>query len=129
MHDTQFSAQIFLGLYMLYSGLNAFFHFRKLPPQSKEMQTFIQHLESTRLILPMVKIVEILGGLGLLLNWMPRLCLALLTPVIFFIVLAQIRFNREKSFGVCCLILIPFILAAYPFDSWYAFFASPLLNP
>lgn len=129
MISTQEMGQYFFGAYMLYSGLNAFFHFRALPPQENEMQTFVQNIDATKIILPIVKIMEVLGGVGLLLNYMPRLWLAVFSPIVFFIVLSQLKFNLKRSFFVLCLILIPYFFAVQPLDSWYAFFASPILNP
>ncbi len=101
-----------LGLLYFGFGLNGLFHFRPLPPMNPEMTAFNHHLQGTQIILPVVKIFEVVFGFALLMNQRTFLSTVTLAPISFFIVLAHVYFNRPKGFvisawiGISQLILL-----------------------
>lgn len=114
-------ARLVLGLLFLVFGLNGFFHFRSLPPMNEVMMKFNASLQDTKIILPVVKIFEIVFGLALILNRWTLLATLALSPICFFIVVAHLAFNRPKGWimavliGVCSLILLEHHMLALSF--------------
>lgn len=90
-------ARILLGLIFVLFGLNGFFHWRPLPQMNPEMIKFNENLQATGIIMPVVKLFEIIFGALLFLNqWVFVSTLAVL-PICFFIILAHLKFNRPKG--------------------------------
>lgn len=98
------AARIILGLLYFAFGLNGFFHFRPLPKMNEPMMRFNQALQDTQIIMPVVKVFEVVFGLSLLLNQTTTLATAALAPISFFIVFAHLKFNRPKGFVMAALI-------------------------
>lgn len=114
-------ARLVLGLLFLIFGINGFFQFWPLPPMNESMTKFNEALQSTKIIMPVVKIFEIVFGLALILNQWTLLSTVALTPICFFIVVAHLQFNRPKGYlmaalvGLCAAILIDHHLVALSF--------------
>ena len=71
-----------LGLAFVVFGLNFFFNFMPLPPMSGPPANFMGALFATGYMFPMIKGVEILGGLMLLTGRFVPLGLLLLAPIV-----------------------------------------------
>lgn len=72
--------RIVFGLFLLFFGLNKFFHFMELGPMSEAAGNYFGALMSTKTI-TLVAIVEILAGLSLLLNKYGALMMLILMSV------------------------------------------------
>lgn len=97
-------ARLVLGLLFFYNGLNGFFHFRPLPPMNPQMTKFNEALQGTVIIMPVVKIFEVLFGLALILNVWTFLATLALGPICYFIIVAHLWFNRPKGIFMAGLI-------------------------
>ena len=71
-----------MGLIFLVFGLNGFLHFIPNPELSGDAGTYMGGLAAAGYFFPVLKIVEIVGGLLLLIRKFPALALVLLAPVV-----------------------------------------------
>lgn len=106
-------ARLWLGFFFLFSGLNAFFNWRPLPKVSPEMKNFVDHLVAAQIIMPVVKVFEVLFGLLLVFNFYAFIAVLALLPICFFIVFAQIRFNRPEGMNLSVQIVFPMLIILY----------------
>ena len=81
-------ARVLLGLIFVVFGLNGFLHFIPMPPPPPDSAAmhFFTALSTTG-YMKVVFALQILGGLLVLLNFLPVLGLAILYPIVFNIVL------------------------------------------
>jgi putative oxidoreductase len=82
-----FLARTLLGLVFFVFGLNGFLHFIPVPPMPDAAMAFMGALLHTGYMFPMIKGVEVVGGLMLLTNCWAPLALILLAPNIVNILL------------------------------------------
>src|SRR4051794_788504 len=75
-------ARLLLGLVFVVFGLNGFFMFIAVPPMAEPAQRFMGAIMATGYLLPLVKVLEIVGGLLLLSGRYVPLALLLLGPVL-----------------------------------------------
>lgn len=87
-----------LGLVFVYFGLNGFFNWQPLPPMKPRMMKFGADLQALGIVMPVVKVFEIIFGALLLANQFVFVATLALGPICFFIVLAHFTFNRPKGF-------------------------------
>jgi putative oxidoreductase len=80
------AARIVLGLVFFVFGLNGFLHFLPMPPMSGPPAELMGALAATGYMFPLIKGVEVVGGLLLLLGRYVPLALTLLAPIIVNIV-------------------------------------------
>lgn len=114
--------QIYLAIYFIFWGLNGFFNWVIPPKGNNELVSFLSALESARFIMPMVKCLEILGGLCLLSPMTLRLAVLLLAPIIVVITTTQIFLNSKKAWIVILQSTLPFLLFAfYHSGPWFKF--------
>ncbi|QTY27150.1 DoxX family membrane protein [Flavobacterium sp. CS20] len=73
---------ILLGLMMVNSGLNKFFHYMPMPEMSEEMMQIMNAFMTIKWILPLVAIVEIIGGILIAIPKTRALGSIILLPVI-----------------------------------------------
>lgn len=99
-------ARILLGLVFVLFGLNGFFSWWPLPKMNPEMMKFNDSLQATRIIMPVVKSFEVVFGLLLLVNQFTLIATLALLPVVFFIALAHVCFNRPKGLVMAGLFVI-----------------------
>jgi uncharacterized membrane protein YphA (DoxX/SURF4 family) len=85
-------ARYLLGVGFVVFGINGFLNFLPPPPLSEEGGQFIGMLAGSGYIIP-VKLLEIVGGLLLLLGRYVTLALTLLGPVVVNIVLFHVAFD------------------------------------
>lgn len=107
------TSRVLLGLSFFWFGLNGFFHWRPLPEMNPAMTKFNEHLYETKIILPVVKLFEVIFGLALIANQWTLLATIALSPIIFFIALAHASFNRSRGIpmalgfvGLHCVLVI-----------------------
>ena len=75
-------ARLLLGLVFTVFGLNGFFHFIPNPPHPGPAGVFLGALAATGYMFPLIKSVEVAGGVLLLSGRFVPLALTLLAPVI-----------------------------------------------
>ena len=92
------------GLMMAYYGLNGFFHWQPIPKGTEKMEKFNQALFDTKIILPVVKVFEIVFGLSVAVGFKKEWALLALSPIVFFIFVAHMAFNRPKGYGIAFLV-------------------------
>ena len=98
------AARIVLGLVFFVFGLNGFLHFLPMPPMSGPPAEFMGALGATGYMFPLIKGVEVIGGLLLLLGRYVPLALTLLAPIIVNIVAFHV-FLAPGSVGMMVLLV------------------------
>lgn len=98
--------RVLLGLIFFIFGLNAFLKWKPLPKMSSAMTNFNEHMQATKVIMPVVKVFEVIFGLMLIINQLPFLAFLCLLPIIFFIVTAQLTFNRPRGYGMATVLSV-----------------------
>jgi putative oxidoreductase len=108
-------ARVLLGLVFVVFGSNAFLHFIKMPPMQGQAGAFIGALITSGYIY-LIAILQVVGGLLLLIGRFIPLGLTLLGPVIVNIMLYHI-FLDPSGLPVACIIsiLALFLLWVYRF--------------
>ena len=86
MKKVQLAAQYLMGLIFLVFGLNGFIGFLPPPPMPEAAGGFFMALLSAGYIIPLVKFVEVIAGIGLLANRFVPFLLLLLAPIVVNIV-------------------------------------------
>ena len=86
-------ARVLLGLYFLIFGLNGFFHFLPQPPMPDEAGKAIGAIFTPTYQMPLVKAIEVLGGLALLSNRFVGLALILLAVITVQILLFHLTYT------------------------------------
>jgi hypothetical protein len=70
-----------LAAMLLIFGLNKFFHFMSSPSLSDEAQAYLQAMESTGILFPLLGIIYILTAVALIVDRYAALMLLILTPI------------------------------------------------
>ncbi len=112
------------GLFWLVFGLNNFLHFFPIPAPSAAGADFMQALENTGYLLPLINGSQIVAGSMLLVRRFIALALLLLAPVLANILLYDLFLNPS---GLAIGSLIGLFYAAILFDHRQKFI--PLLKP
>lgn len=112
------------GLFWLVFGLNNFLHFFPIPESSKVGADFLQALQNTGYILPIVYGVQIVSGLMLLARKFITLALLMLAPIIANVLLYDLFLNQS---GLVIGSVIGLLYALVLFDHRQKFI--PLLEP
>jgi putative oxidoreductase len=108
-------ARVLLGLVFIVFGSNAFLHFIPMPPMQGQAGAFIGALISSGYIYP-IAMLQVVGGLLLLVGRFIPLGLTLLGPVIVNIMLYHIFLDRSGLPMACVIsILALFLLWVYRF--------------
>ncbi len=111
MDKVNIAAQAILGLIFFVFGLNGFLHFIPNPEPPPDAAAFMGGLASAGYFFPVLKLVEIVGGLLLLIRKFPALALVLLAPVVVQILLYHV-FLAPAPDGMVIAVLC-FVLEAY----------------
>jgi len=93
-----------LGLIFLVFGLNGFFHFIPMPPPSGVAGQFLGSMFVTKYLL-FVFVIQLIGGVLLLINRYVPLALTILAPIIVNILLFHSLMNPE-GLGLALLVAI-----------------------
>lgn len=97
---------------MIFWGLNGFFHFLAIPASSPTINKFTEACIEARFIMPTVKIIEIVGGVFLLLNWAVPFTLACFAPIIFVVSGLHLLHN-PKPWGVLIPTTLPYLILIF----------------
>ena len=116
-------ARLLLGLVFAVFGSNAFLHFIPMPPMQGQAGAFIGALINSGYIYP-IAILQVVGGLLLLLGRFIPLGLTLLGPVIVNIMLYHI-FLDPSGLGMAGVISILALFLLWAYRDRFA----PLLKP
>lgn len=103
-------ARLLLGLVFLVFGLNGFLNFLPIPGLTGQAGQFIDVLAASHFMV-FVFIIEILGGLLLLVNRFVPLALVLLGPVIVSIFLFHALLDRAEL-GLAVLVVVLWVIVA-----------------
>lgn len=95
---TTLAARLLLGLIFFVFGLNGFLHFIPMPPPSGESGAFLMALFATGYMFPLIKGVEVIGGLLLLANRAVPFALVILAPI--SINIAAYHIVLEPGYGM-----------------------------
>lgn len=106
-------SRLLLGGMFFVFGLNAYFNWWALPAASEKMNRFGESLYATEIILPVVKVFEVLFGLLLILNQFSFLATLALSPICFFIVLSHAYYNRRQGWGMISFVAINWLVLLF----------------
>lgn len=112
------------GLFWLVFGLNNFLHFFPIPEPSHAGADFMQALENTGYVLPLVYGAQVVAGLMLLVRQFVPLALLLLAPIVVNILLYDLFLNPS---GLVIGCVIGALYVAVLFNQKHKFI--PLLKP
>lgn len=101
-------SRVILGLVFFIFGLNGFFHFIPVPQAPEQASQFMLAIIKTGYLMPLIKVVEVISGLGLLTGLFIPLCLVLITPVLINIFLFNLVLN-PSAFWMNIVITIPYL--------------------
>ncbi len=112
------AARVFIGSVFVVFGLNGFFNFISVPPMPRDAVSFMSALAATGYMLPMVKLIEIIGGALVLSGTLTALGLLVLAPIVinilmFHVVLAPSGLPLPLALLVACLYLAWYNRQAY----------------
>ncbi|WP_291515813.1 hypothetical protein [Bdellovibrio sp. ArHS] len=97
------------AMQMVFWGLNGFFHWINIPPASPVIDRFVTACMETKFIMPSVKLIEIVFGLFLIMNFAVPLSLAAFAPLLFVITGLHL-FHNPKPWTVLILNTLPYCL-------------------
>jgi uncharacterized membrane protein YphA (DoxX/SURF4 family) len=117
------AARVLLGLIFFVFGLNGFLQFIPQPPAPDKAMGFLGALAATGYMFPLIKSVEVIGGVMLLSNRFVPLALAIVAPNVVNIVL----FHSVLAPGGLPVAL--FVLGLELFTAWsYRAAYAPMLH-
>jgi len=118
MKPAAFFSRLLLGIIFLVFGLDFFLHFVSnvvpLPGLSNKADNYLTALTHAEYFFPILKVIEILGGLGLIINRYTALFIAGLLPITFNIFLFDVFLGYQLlPLGIAMLVMNIFLLFAY----------------
>lgn len=93
MQNVVTGVRLIYGLMWTVFGLNFFLHFLKNPAMSEAGQAFAGAIGATGYLFPLIKVVEVTGGLLLLSGFFVPLSLVLLAPILVGIFTLHVFLN------------------------------------
>ncbi len=109
--------RIVFALFLLFFGLNKFFHFMSPPPPPEEAMAYWTGLSASK-TMTLVAIVEIAAGLALLLNKYASLMMLILMSVSVNAVLYHATLD-PASIGMALALLVLNIIMLYAYKDHY----------
>lgn len=97
------------AMQMVFWGLNGFFQWIKIPPASPVIDQFVTACIETKFIMPAVKLIEIVFGSFLIINFAVPLSLVAFAPLLFVITGLHL-FHNTKPWGVLFFYTLPYCL-------------------
>lgn len=113
MQKVVVSLRIVYGLMWTVFGLNFFLHFWQNPTMSEAGQAFAGAIFATGYLFPLIKIVEVAGGVLLLVGFFVPLALVLLSPILVGIVTLHLFLNPAGIPMAALLLVIHLILMGH----------------
>lgn len=104
-------ARVVLGLIFCVFGLNGFFNFLPMPQMAEPGAEFLGALAATGYMMPLIKFVEVIGGVLLLSRLFVPLALVLLVPGVVNIALFHIFLAPSGLFLAAVLVALEGYLA------------------
>lgn len=99
-----------VGAYFLYWGLNGFFQWKAIPPNSSAFESFIGRLLQVPLLMTLVKGIEITAGLMLILGFWPELAWLALLPIVLVITTSHVLLNFRLGWRVALEVAVPYLI-------------------
>lgn len=118
-------ARILVGLLFTVSGVNHFAHFFPNPPPANEMGVHYLTGLSQGGYMDVVHVIEVVGGVLLLVGRFVPVGLMLLTPVSVNVALYELLLNKQPGPGVVLTLLCAFLIYGYRGSLGSAFSANP----
>ena len=107
-------SRFILGLILFVLGTNGFLNFMPYPELSPAAGAFMGAIASTKIIFPLIGIIEIIFGLFLLFNKAVPLALIAVLPILVNAMIFHISLNPEGIlFAVICFVLNLFLIYHY----------------
>ena len=100
--------ELYIGAFFIFHAINGLVHWFPIPQQSEAFERFVEAILATRFIFPTVKGLQLFTGLLFLMGIWPLLATALLAPIVFVIVGAQISMNFSRGWKIALLTGAPF---------------------
>jgi len=116
--------RILLGLLFLVSAIDGFWWLATgtnfiHPPTSERGLAFEAALQNSGFIWPMIKVVNLIGGLSLLFNVVPAFGLALIAPIMTVIVFFHLVLNPQ-GLPVAAILVVLGLLLVWAYRDRYA---------
>jgi putative oxidoreductase len=110
--NSQFTrlVRILLGIILVAFGLNKFFHFIPLPALPENANNFMESLNNTGYVLPLVGILEVMIGALLLTKNKVALALLILVPISVNILLFHLFLDIPGLLGALVVVALNAIL-------------------
>jgi putative oxidoreductase len=110
--NSQFTrlVRILLGIILVAFGLNKFFHFIPLPALPENANNFMESLNNTGYVLPLVGILEVMIGTLLLTKNKVALALLILVPISVNILLFHLFLDIPGLLGALVVVALNAIL-------------------
>jgi putative oxidoreductase len=121
-------ARILLGLVFTIFGLNGFLHFIPLPPMAGPPGELLGAFVASGYMMPMVKVVEVLGGIALLSGRFVPLALTLLAPIVINIAAFHF-FLTPGEVGMAVFVLVLEIYLAWAYRDAFRGMLSATAKP
>ncbi len=128
MKKTVLVSRILLGFLYLVFGLDFFLHFIPYQPlHTGAAGAFIAGLKGTGYFYPIQKVIQIVGGLSLLLNRYPAFSAVVLFPISLNVLLFH-TFLVPSGWLMGVTLLLPNLLLGYGYRKYYSgmFTAKPV---
>jgi len=128
MKKTVLVSRILLGFLYLVFGLDYFLHFIPYQPlHTGAAGAFIAGLKGTGYFYPMQKVIQIVGGLSLLLNRYPAFSAVVLFPISLNVLLFH-TFLVPSGWLMGVTLVVPNLLLGYGYRKYYSgmFTAKPV---
>ncbi|MDB4922483.1 DoxX family membrane protein [Mucilaginibacter sp.] len=129
MKITVLISRILLGFIYLVFGLDFFLHFIPYQPlHTGKAGAFIAGLKGTGYFYPMLKIVQIIGGISLIINRYVPFFAVVLFPVSLNVLLFH-TFLVPSGWLMGVTLIVPNLLLGYAYRKYYSgmFVATPIL--
>lgn len=101
--------RIWVGGYFLFWGLNGFFNWLQIPPNSAGFESFMGRLNAVPRLMTTVKVSEIASGVLLLYRKTAILGMIWLLPIVGVIVVSHLYLNFAKGWRVALAVLLPYL--------------------
>lgn len=117
--------RLLMGLIFVVFGLNGFFNFIQPPPPTEQGMAFLGALFATGYMFPLIKIIEIVGGVALLTGRFVPLALIVLAPIVVNIGLYHTILDFGSGSVMAYFLVFASLAVAHSYKSSF----KAVLNP